>query len=200
MTRIGEIVATHSLGFVAESFTLHQPPALGSLVKAPLMAGGEALAVVCFGETVGLQPGRRALRRSDEAVYDSAIYQEHPELVHTIRTEFQAVLVGWQEEGGVPRQVLPPQPPPLHYSVVACTPEEVRAFTERLDYFRLLLAAETPLPSEQLLAAHIRRAYGDRGKDGVWLRRAAREVARLLKEEYDRLATVLSGIAPEGGN
>jgi hypothetical protein len=199
MTRIGEIVATHSLGFVAESFTLHQPPALGSLVKAPLVAGGEALGVVCFGETVGLQPGRRALRRSDEAVYDSAIYQEHPELVHTIRTEFHAVLVGWQE-GGAVRQVLPPQPPPLHYSVAVCTPQEVRAFTERLDYFRLLLAAETPLPSEQLLAAHIRRAYADRGRDDAWLRRAAREVARLLKEEYDRLVTVLSGIAPEGGN
>lgn len=199
MTRIGEIVATHSLGFVAESFTLHEPPALGSLVKAPLMAGGEALAVVCFGETVGLQPGRRALRRSDEAVYDSAIYQEHPELVHTIRTEFHAVLVGWQE-GSALRQALPPQPPPLHYSVVACTPEEVRAFTERLDYFRLLLSAEVPLPSEQLLAAHIRRAYADREGDDAWLRRAAREVARLLKEEYDRLVTVLSGIAPEGGN
>lgn len=199
MTRIGEIVATHSLGFVAESFTLHEPPALGSLVKAPLVAGGEALGVVCFGETVGLQPGRRALRRSDETVYDSAIYREHPELVHTIRTEFHVVLVGWQE-GGALRQVLPPQPPPLHYSVVACTPQEVRAFTERLDYFRLLLAAEVPLPSEQVLAAHIRRAYADRGRDDAWLRRAAREVARLLKEEYDRLVTVLSGIAPEGGN
>lgn len=199
MTRIGEIVATHSLGFVAESFTLHEPPALGSLVKVPLVAGGEALAVVCFGETGGLQPGRRALRRSDEAVYDSAIYQEHPELVHTIRTEFHAVLVGWQE-GGTLRQVLPPQPPPLHYSVLACTSEEVVAFTERLDYFRLLLSVEVPLPSEQLLAAHIRRAYAARGRDDAWLRRAAREVARLLKEEYDRLVTVLSGIAPEGGN
>ncbi|MBC7224160.1 MAG: hypothetical protein H5T59_07795 [Anaerolineae bacterium] len=198
MTRIGEIVATHSLGFVAESFALHQPPPLGSLVKAPLVAGGEALGVVCFGETVGVQPGRRALRRSDEAVYDSAVYDEHPELRHTIRTEFHVALVGWQE-GAAIHQVLPPQPPPLHYSVLQCPPEEVRAFTERLAYFRLLLAAETPLPGEQLLAAHIRRAHADRGEDEAWLRRAAREVARLLKEDYDRLVTVLSGIAPEGG-
>jgi len=198
MSRIGEIIETHSLGFVAESFTLHQPPALGSLVKAPLAGDGEALGVVAFGETVGLQPGRRALRRSDDEVFDSAIYREHPELVHILRTEFQVVLVGWGE-GEETHQYLPSQPPPLHYSVHTCGPEEVGAFTERLGYFRLLLSTSAPLPPEQLLAAHIRQMEAERGGDPEWLREAARQVASLLKAEYDRLMTVLKGIEPAGG-
>ncbi|MGQ9586086.1 MAG: hypothetical protein ACUVXG_11880 [Anaerolineae bacterium] len=198
MSRIGEIVATHSLGFAAESFTLHQPPALGSLVRVSLPEDGEAFAVVCFGETVGLQPGRRALRRSDEATFDSDIYREHPELAHTLRTEFQAVLVGCRERGAL-RHHLPSQPPPLHYSVYACEGEEVRAFTERLEYFRLLLATQDPLPPEQLLAAHIRQVVTARGGDLAWLARAARQVASLLKDDYDRLLTVLQAIETAGG-
>jgi len=191
-------VATHSLGFTAESYLLHQPPALGCLVRAALGSGGEALAVVSFGETAGLDPSRRALRRSSEEVRDADIYREHPELNLTLRTEFQALLVGWQAHGR-PWQHLPPQPPPLHYSVWACSEAQVRAFTDGLTYFRLLLAGVGPLPAEHLLAAHIRQVASQRSDGPVWLRRAAREAASLLKGEYDRLMAGLQGIEPMGG-
>lgn len=48
-----------------------------------------------------------------EEVYHEAIYDEHPELRHTLRTEFSVLLVGCVE-GGAIRQHLPAQPPPLH--------------------------------------------------------------------------------------
>ena len=68
--RIGEIVETETAFFVAESFALHQPPALGRLVcveteSVPLIYG-----VVCYGTTASPDPGRRATRRSTEDVYD----------------------------------------------------------------------------------------------------------------------------------
>jgi hypothetical protein len=195
--RIGEIIETGTTGFVAESLDprLNRPPALGSLVKVEVGDGGCVYGVVSHGTTAGLDPGRRAVRRSTEQVYDQAIYDEHPELRHTLRTEFSVLLVGCVEDGDI-RQHLPAQPPPLHYSVHQCTEEEVRAFSERLYYLRLLLAAPGEVPSEQLLAAHVRQAYRQRGQDREWLERAAREIAALLKHDYERLMTVLYGIEP----
>jgi len=133
------------------------------------------------------------VRRSTEDVYDQAIYDEHPELRHTLRTEFSVLLVGCVEDGAL-RQHLPAQPPPLHYSVHQCTGEEVRAFSERLYYLRLLLSASGEVPSEQLLAAHVRQAYRQRGQDREWLEWAAREIAALLKHDYERLMMVLYAI------
>jgi hypothetical protein len=194
--RIGEIIETGTTGFVAESYELNRPPALGSLVKVEVDDGACVYGVVSHGTTTGLDPGRRAVRRSTEGVYDEAIYDEHPELKHTLRTEFSVLLVGCVEDGAI-RQHLPAQPPPLHYSVHQCTEEEVRAFSERFYYLRLLLSAPGEVPSEQLLAAHIREAYRQRGQDREWLQRAAREIAALLKHDYERLMTVLYAIEPE---
>jgi hypothetical protein len=195
--RIGEIIETGTTGFVAESLDpkLNRPPALGSLVKVEAGDGACVYGVVSHGTTAGLDPGRRAVRRSTEQVYDEAIYDEHPELKHTLRTEFSVLLVGCVEDGVI-RQHLPAQPPPLHYSVHQCTEEEVRAFSEGLYYLRLLLAASGEVPSEQLLAAHVRQAYRQRGQDREWLERAAREIAALLKHDYERLMTVLYAVEP----
>jgi hypothetical protein len=113
-----------------------------------------------------------------------------------LQTAFHAVLVGCVEEGQM-RQHFPPQPPRLHYDVLECSPDEARAFSERLPYFRLLLSAPGELPAEQLLAAHIRAVYRQRSDDADWLARAAREAAALLKGDYERLMTVLHGIDPD---
>ena len=194
--RIGEIIETGTTGFVAESLELNRPPALGSLVKVEVGDGDCVYGVVNQGTTAGLDPGRRAVRRSSEEVYDEAIYDEHPELRHILRTEFGVLLVGCVEDGII-HQHLPAKPPPLHFSVHQCKEEEVRAFSEGLYYLRLLLAAPGEVPSEQLLAAHVRQAYRQRGQDREWLERAAREIATLLKHEYERLMTVLYAIEPE---
>lgn len=196
MERIGEIVATSSNSLTAVSFTLHQPPALGSLVKVE-EGHRTVYGVVSFGTTTGLDPGRRVVRRSTEEVFDAAIYAEHPQLEKTLRTEFAALLVGYCDPHGRVHQHLPPQPPPLHYSVCTCEADEVVRFSQQRVYFRLLLAAVGELPPEQLLAAHIRETTAARGDDQEWLAAAAREVAALLKGEYDRLLGLLQTIEPE---
>jgi hypothetical protein len=192
--RIGEIVETETTRFVAESFELHRPPALGQLVYAPGDGDLCIYAVVCYGTTASPDPGRRAVRRSTDEVFDQAVYDEHPQLELMLRTEFTARLVGYVDATRV-YHYLPPQPPALHYSVYACEPDQVARFTERLTYLRLLLELPEIAP-EQLLAAHIREVYRLRGEDRDWLSRAAREVAGLLKSDYERLMTILYGIEP----
>jgi len=204
--RIGEIVETTSTGFIAESFTLNQPPALGSLVVVRVPNGTEGstdvmdlFAVVTFGRTAGLDPSRRPVRHSTAAVFDQAIYREHPELDHTLRTEFGAALVGYVLDGRM-RQHLPTQPPPLHFSVQDATAEDVRRFTSRLLYLRfLLLPGSAEVPPLQVLAANVREVYRQREEDRPWLEAAGREVAALLKDDHAALLTVLYSIDPGGG-
>jgi len=199
--RIGEIIETMSTYFIAESFELNRPPPLGSLVvvevPAALPAAGtvELYAVVTYGQTMGLDPSRHAVRRSTDKVFDQAIYNEHPELKHTLRTEFGAALVGFVADGRL-RQHLPPQPPPLHFSVHDATVEEVQRFTDNLQYLRLLLANTGEVSPLQVLAANVREVYRQRGNDRRWLDAAAREIAALLKDDHAALLTVLYGIDP----
>ena len=194
--RIGEIIQTNSFLFAAESFALNRPPALGSLVRAQTGPNAWAYGVVVFGDTAAMDPGRMPMRRSKPDSYDDAVYAQHPELEHLLRTIFTVVPVGGMEDGVV-SQRLPAYLPPMHYSVFACAPSEVMVFSEKLLYLRTLAAAQTESPVEQVLAANLRWTFGMRGGDKAWLDRAALEVAALLQQDVERLLGVLYAVDPE---
>jgi hypothetical protein len=168
---------------------------LGTLVKVRVEGTDYAYGIVSYGTTASPEPGRRAVRRSSGEVFDEAIYDEHPQLLRILHTEFNVILVGWVEDDVI-HQHLPPQPPPLHHSVYQCVPEEVKAFSQQLYYLRLLLSAPGEVSAEQLVAAHVRETYRQRGGDAEWLERTARELASLLKHDYERLMTILYAIEP----
>jgi hypothetical protein len=196
MTRIGEIIETTSTAIIAESAELNQPPALGALCQMQSRDGQAVYGVVSFGRTGGFDPGRRAVRRGSDGADDAEVYRRNPELSRILRTEFSALLVGWRDAAGRIRQRLPAQPPPLHYSVHACGSPDVARFSESLGYLRLLLNSMGELSPDQLIAANVRAVYAARGDDGAWLERASREVASLLKDDHERLMTVLLAIEP----
>jgi hypothetical protein len=156
----------------------------------------ELYAIVAETRTASLEAGGRPIARGHEDVVDAAIYRENPDLEHVLRTEFKALLVGFRA-GGALRQHLPPLPPPLHYSVYACTAPEVVAFTERLDFLRTLLAAPPGL-ADELAAASVRAAAAARGGTAgeAFLLRVGRELAVLLRDDYDRLTAVLRRLRP----
>lgn len=206
--RVGEIVAASSRLLVAQSVRLHEPPPFGSLVRVPVDAwpavtaladgalAAELYAVVAEARTASLEAGGRPIARGRADVFDAAIYRENPDLEHVLRTEFDALLVGFRAAGAI-RQHLPPFPPPLHYSVYACEPAAVLAFTEQLDYLRTLVTAEGDL-ADELVAAHARWAAGVRGGDArAFLVRVGRELAMLLRDDYERLTAVLRRLRPE---
>jgi hypothetical protein len=90
---------------------------------------------------------------------------------------------------------LPPQPPLSLDEIHACTTEELAAFTERFDYFRLVLD-NGDLPVDELLAANLRYAAAARGDDENFLVSAGRELARLLAMDLYRLDAILRRIRP----
>lgn len=205
VTPIGEIIETDSLGFVAqrlqeqgeESPLPPQPPNLGGLVYAHLLPAGRVFAVVSHGTTKGYDTGRQAIVRTHADVVDEAVYREHPHLVGVLRTQFTALLVGYEDRAGHLHRHLPPHPPPLHYAVYPCTPRQVVHFAEDLRYLRLLLNTTGPVPPAQLVAAHLREVYWATGADALWLERAARFVANLLKRDYEQLRAALEALEME---
>ena len=193
--RIGEIIATSSLGFVAECDELHCLPPLGSLVRVRGADGEVIFAVVTYGETGSIDPGRRVVRRGSSELRDHAVYQQNPELRHVLRSIFTAASIGYRRDRSL-SHLLPPLPPPLHYSVERVSIAEVREVTDQPRYFAILAQHRGEVPADQLLAVHARYLYEMRGRDDDWLDRAGRELARLFKHEYDRLVRLLEALDP----
>lgn len=88
------------------------------------------------------------------------------------------------------RQALPPQPPVALIEVVSCSADEVKEFTQKLDFFRLVLDARD-VPSDELLAASLRLASETHPDPRGFLRRCGRELARLLASDSARLDDLL---------
>jgi hypothetical protein len=191
--RIGEIVETSTVRFVVECDELDRLPELGSFVR---VAGSDIDAVygiVAFAETGTVDPGRRVVRRGSPTLQDRALYEANPELRLVLRSLFVAVAVAFERSDELVFLV-PPYPPPLHYSVERADEATVLRLTARPLYLPLLERFEGPVPTEQLLAAHLRYVYRVRGNDRDWLETTARELARLLKRDYDRLTGVLTAL------
>jgi hypothetical protein len=199
-TRIGEVIESTTTSFTAGAYELLEAPPFGALVRAQARSEGTAVYGLVYEIRTGSkEPGGRALVRgrtySGRELYDAEIYHEHPDLAEVLQTEFSAITVGFVEHERV-QQYLPPQPPPVHYSVYECGDAELARFTAASDFFRTLLFAYQ-IPSDELLAAVIRaaaRARGEAARD--YLVQAGREVASLLKDDYDRLTAILRRIRP----
>ena len=201
--RIGEVIESTTTGFTAGAYELLAAPPFGALIRAQTRVESMAIYGLVYEIRTGSkEPGGRALVRgrtyAGRELYDAEIYHEHPDLAEVLQTEFSAITVGFVEGTRV-HQYLPPQPPPVHYSVYECAGDELARFTEQSDFFRTLLFAYQ-MPSDELLAAVIRAAARARaglpGGERAYLVQAGREVASLLKDDYDRLTAILRRIRP----
>jgi hypothetical protein len=93
---------------------------------------------------------------------------------------------------------LPPRPPMSLSDVLLCTPQEIYYFTQRCDFFRIIIGA-SEVPSDDLIAACVRNAaqwYADDGERYAFLVRCGRQLARDIGNDLKRLSYVLALIKP----
>jgi hypothetical protein len=138
----------------------------------------------------------------DPYVLQVAVMEDSPpEVIDDQRSNRQIpievdVLVAGYTFGGKIQHRLPPQPPLSLDTIHTCSAEELVAFTDAFDYFRLILASRD-LAADELLAANLRAAAEARGPGGYdFLLDAGRELARLLAMELPRLDAILRRIRP----
>ncbi|MCU0495499.1 MAG: hypothetical protein MUD01_28240 [Chloroflexaceae bacterium] len=199
MERVAEIIESSTTSFTAGAYELLSAPPFGTLVRAQSRTAGMAVYGLVYEIRTGSkEPGGRAVVRgrtySGRDLYDAEIYHEHPDLAEVLQTEFSAITVGYVEDERV-YQYLPPHPPPVHYSVYECDRLELARFGETCDFFRGVLFSSA-IPSDELLAATIRAIARARPDGRAYLVRAGRELASLLKDDYDRLSAILRRIRP----
>ncbi len=190
-TRIGEVIRASSQGLTAESYELHSPPPLGSLVRT---SDGEIeiYGVVGNAATEGTDSSRRPVARGRDEPDEESIYRENPQLTKLLRTTFDVLVVGHSESGDI-RHYLPPRPPRVHSFVHICEQDEVRRFTGSLDFLPTLLSVRDG-PGDEVVSACLRQAsaaHEDRRGFLVW---AGKELSLLLSGDLNRLNVILRRI------
>lgn len=190
--RIGEVVETSSTGFTAQAYGVNGAAPLGSLVRTA--GDGPVYAVVREVSTSSLDPGRRPVALGQNEESEEAVYKNNPQLSRLFRTDFNTTIVGYGD-GSEIRQHLPPQPPKIHAFIHTCTPEDLAAFTQRLDFLPMLLSGPTPL-ADEVTSAFLRQAASARGDAEAFLTTAGQTLARLLSRDYQRLTTLLRNLKP----
>lgn len=182
--QVGRVLRASTRSF-AIGCAVMQPeiPSFGAFVRAEAEPSGEAIYGLIYDVSVEDDPFVRQLIGADmpeEVVRDNRETRQIP-------IEVSVLAVGCGRDGGI-RHCLPAQPPVTLDWLYQCEEAEVRAFTERFDYFRLVLEARD-VPTDELLAASLRAAAEARsaGERERFLVDAGRELVRLLAGDPTRL-------------
>jgi hypothetical protein len=190
--RVGEIIEASTTGFAAQCYELYQIPPLGSLVKTG-DSSAELYGIVYNAATTSLEPGRRPIARGRDEKSEEAIYRSSPQLAKLLRSEFEALVVGYKEGDRLYHR-LPPRPARIHGFVYLCPPDEVRDFGKSFDFLDIILNAHLPVPAEELVGAALRQmaqVYEDRR---AFLLAAGKELAILLSGNLNQLNAILGRI------
>lgn len=136
-------------------------------------------------------PGR-PLQAQGGSLTAAEVFAENPHIRPLLRTHLTVVACGYIE-GETARALLPPAPPPLLARVEAATPEEAVVATTDGAFLALLVASAAC--DDAVLAAVLRAAATAHGTDArEFTVRAGKELARLLRAEPARLASILRGV------
>jgi hypothetical protein len=192
--KIGEIIESSASSFTAQCYELYGLPPLGSLVKTqdkPV----ELYAIVYHACTASLEPGRKPIARGKDEATEEAIYKSNPQLTKLLRSEFSALVVG-HKAGDKLYHYLPPTPARIHSFVYACAPEEVKVFSESLNFLSILTTARLPIATDELIAAALRQMAQTHDDAQAFLVRAGKELAVLLSGQFPLVKSILGRLKP----
>lgn len=191
---IGWVLRASTIGFTVGCRVL-QPtlPQFGDLVKVPLPDEQTNVFGLIYDVQVRDDPAVRQLILVGEIEPEAMLDQRENRLVPI---EVSVLVVGYQRGQRIVHG-LPPQPPLSLDTLVLCEETDLRAFTEKFDYLRLVLNA-AQIPADEVLATNLQRAAEacPPERRRKFLVDAGRELARLLNNDLIRLETILRRIRP----
>lgn len=185
---VGEVIESSTTELISEARELHGAPSFGRFVRVDSEV--PVIGIVFNVFTQSIEPNRRptAYGKTEEE-----LRLEQPQIFELLRTEFQALVIGYVDDLG-PVQALPPQPARIHSFVYPCDEEEVRDFTRTDDYLRSILNT-AKIPTDELVIAALRHTLQAHGNSRAYLVRMGKELARLLGDDYERLSSIIRRVA-----
>jgi len=190
--RVGEVIEASTTEFAAQCYELYQSPPLGSLVKTT-DESVTLYGIVYNAATASIEPGRRPIARGKDERNEEEIYRSSPQLLKLLRTEFNALVVGYRENEKL-FHYLPPKPARIHSFVYQCQAEEVREFSQSFDFLNILINTRLPVSPEEIIAASLRQMSQVYEDPHSFLVTAGKELAVLLGGEFNRLKAILGRI------
>jgi hypothetical protein len=189
---VGRIIRSSTTRFAVGCQVLRpQVPAFGALVKVRAV-GDNAVYGLIHDVRMEEDPFVRQMAASEDLPPE---YVEDQRRNRQVPIEVGVLVVGCRQNETLYHR-LPPQPPLSLDVIHTCPADELVAFTQRFDYFRLVLD-NRDLPVDELLAANLRYAAAARDEAGpAFLLDAGRELARLLAQDLPRLDGLLRRIRP----
>lgn len=194
---VGRVLRASTVGFDCgtRGSRLDELHTFGAFVKTPI--GDDQSGLYAIGLIYAIRIDDDPLARElvmASMVDNNALMDQRENRM--IPVEIGVVNIGYSFENSQV-QSLPPRPPMSLAEVELCAAEEVYQFTQRCDYFRLVISAKE-VPSDELIAAAIKYASwaypeSERYEFSV---RCGRYLARLLSHDLKRLSHVLELIKP----
>lgn len=194
---VGRVLRASTTGFDCgtRSSKIDSKHTFGSFVKVPLTAEGDVFAI---GLIYAIRIDDDALARElvmASAVDNIALIDQRENRM--VPVEICVINIGYSYDGAM-IQSLPPRPPLSLSEVELCNDREIYAFTQRRDFFRMVLGAKE-VQSDELIAASIlysKWAYPE-AEQFKFLVDCGRKLAVLLSNDLKRLSHLLALIRPE---
>lgn len=189
---VGEVIEASSSMFLSQALQDPQTgekysPRLGALIKVHNESTGlEIFGVVSEISTRSADSVHRPVALN---LTRQELREQQPQIFDLLSLEFEAIIVGYWEKG-LYYQHFPPYPPQIHDFTYLCSQEESMRFSDRLFCLRNLL--ETPSVHDEVIAAFIKGLWLTRKQDPAFLLSAGRELAHLLKDQYERLRSIVA--------
>lgn len=187
--KIGEVVETSNTEFLVQCYDLDGAPPLGSMVKTS-GRGCDIYGIVYVSATHSIEPGRRITARGKSAASPADVFKDNPQLAKLLSSDFKTLVVGHKKENTV-YQYLPPSPVPVYAFVHACKPDEVKQFTQSLDFLNLMIESRLTLSPDEVIAAFLRYASVTHPDPEGFLIKAGKELAWTLSNDIRRLDSIL---------
>ncbi len=184
MRHVGEVVESSTRVFIARSQNVGESPSFGCFVKAaskPVVYG-----LVYEILTESKEPGRKP---NAYGMTMDELRREQPHIFELLKTEFHVLITAYAE-GEKIRFSLPPLPPPIHTFVQECSNNEVERLTSE-DFFLRTIISSANIPIDELLISSLRYAQDARRNDRDYIVRMGKSLARVFKDDYERLSSVL---------
>lgn len=198
---VGRVLRSSAVGFtvgcrILENLTSQfsdSVPQFGDLVKVPLPNDNIDIFGLIYDLQVRDDPAVRQLILAEDIPPEVMLDQRENRLVPI---EISVLVVGYQRQEHM-IQGLPPRPPMSLDTMIKCDAADLRAFSQNLDYLRLVLSAPQ-IPADELLITNIQRAAAAYPAETrrAFLIKAGRELARLLHFDLVRLDSILRRIKP----
>jgi hypothetical protein len=194
--RLGETIAASTTGLTVECYQDREHLVLGQLVHAAV-GTGRVLGIVTTISNVPIDSSRRPAARGENSEDEEALRRAHPELSRLVRTEFEAILVGYETENdAVIHHGYPPRPPDLHSFVYVTDSGTARRFMEDVSFVDLIVGAvANPALADQVVADAVDR-FAALAEDSASFRRdCGKRLARLFNRDLIRLDALLLRMA-----